>query len=42
MKVLQSAPISAFGGINFVFEDFDALGLGEFFNTELPSFAAQT
>ena len=35
MKVLQSNSISAFGGINFVFEDFNNLGLDQLFNKEL-------
>ena len=42
MKVLQSNSINAFGGINFVFEDFDKLGLGRLFNKELPKLPAQS
>ena len=42
MKVLQSNSISAFGGINFVFEDFNNLGLDRLFNKELPQLPAQS
>ena len=42
MKVLQSDSISAFGGINFVFEDFNNLGLDQLFNKELPKLPAQS
>lgn len=36
MKIQQSTQLSAFGGINFVYEDFEALGLGRFFENNLP------
>ena len=37
MKIQQSCQLNAFGGINFVYEDFEALGLGRLFEKNLPS-----
>lgn len=37
MKILKSAPINAFGGLNFVLEKFEQLGLGSFLQENLPS-----
>lgn len=42
MKLIQSDTISAFGGINFVFEDFNTLGLGSLFNSKLPVLPTQS
>ena len=42
MKIQQSTQINAFGGINFVYEDFDALGLGQLFEKNLPLLATNS
>lgn len=42
MKIQQSTQISAFGGINFVYEDFQAMGLGRLFEKNLPVLAANS
>jgi len=42
MKVVQSEGISAFGGVNFVFEDFDKLNLNNFLSKELPPLPPQS
>lgn len=42
MKVINSKHVNPFGGINFVFEEFDSLGLGGFFNQQLPALAPQS
>ena len=42
MKIIQSETISAFGGINYVFEDFNALGLDSLFNNFLPVLPPQS
>ena len=42
MKVQKSDTISAFGGINFIFEDFNSLGLDKLFINELPQLPAQS
>ncbi len=39
MKVLQSSNITPFGGINFVLEEFNRLGIDDMINTELPALA---
>jgi hypothetical protein len=36
MKILKSNEISAFGGLNFVVEEFEKLRLGQFLNGQLP------
>lgn len=42
MKVLNSSPISSFGGINFVLEEFVRLGLDKLLTAYLPALAAQS
>ena len=36
MKIQQSSQLNAFGGINFIYQDFDVLGLGDLFEENLP------
>lgn len=36
MKIQQSSQINAFGGINFVYEDFQTMGLGRLFEKHFP------
>lgn len=36
MKIQQSTQLNAFGGINFIYQDFDTLGLGDLFEQHLP------
>lgn len=42
MKVLQSKPISTFGGLNFVLEHLENQGIGDFLNQKLPELKAQS
>ncbi|PCJ01115.1 MAG: hypothetical protein COB15_01390 [Flavobacteriales bacterium] len=42
MKILNSSPISAFGGINFVYEDFDFLEIDKIFKNNLPKLSNQS
>ena len=42
MKVIKSSKISAFGGLNFVLNEFEKLDVGKFFNSELPHLATQS
>ena len=42
MKVLNSVPISSFGGLNFVLDEFERIGLGRFINSELPELPSQS
>ncbi|HLS11624.1 MAG TPA: IS1380 family transposase [Flavobacteriaceae bacterium] len=42
MKVLKSNSISAFGGLNFVIEEFDKKRLGKILNENLPKLSAQS
>ena len=42
MKIQQSTQLNAFGGINFVYEDFQALGLGGLFEKNLPLLATHS
>lgn len=42
MKILNSFPISSFGGINFVLEEFVGLGLDKLLTACLPDLAAQS
>ena len=42
MKVVESRAISAFGGMNFVFEDFNSLGLDQLFIKGLPQLPSQS
>uniref|UniRef100_UPI00404780E9 IS1380 family transposase n=1 Tax=Roseivirga sp. TaxID=1964215 RepID=UPI00404780E9 len=42
MKVVKSNHINPFGGINFVIQELDSLGLGGLLNEELPSLAPQS
>jgi hypothetical protein len=42
MKIVKSSHISPFGGLNFVVQEFDRLGLGSLLNKELPSLAKQS
>ena len=42
MKILKSQSINAFGGINFVFEYFDQLKIGNFIDSNLPILPRQS
>lgn len=42
MKVIKSKNISAFGGINFVIEEFDKQGLGKLVKEKLPALGSQS
>lgn len=42
MKILNSSPISSFGGLNFVLDNFKQLGIGSFLNQNLPEMPAQS
>lgn len=42
MKVVKSSLINPFGGINFVFEELDRLGVGNLLSAELPGLASQS
>jgi len=42
MKILLSSPISSFGGINFVLDEFNRLKLGDFIEQELPELPSQS
>jgi hypothetical protein len=42
MKIVNSVPISSFGGLNFVLEEFERIGLGRFINSELPELPSQS
>jgi len=36
MKILNSSRVSAFGGLNFVLDEFERLGIGESINNSMP------
>lgn len=42
MKILKAKSISAFGGLNFVIEEFDKKGIGKILNENLPKLGAQS
>ena len=42
MKILNSAPISCFGGLNFVLEEIEAQGVGQLLTKNMPELAAQS
>ncbi|MEM9687645.1 MAG: IS1380 family transposase, partial [Bacteroidota bacterium] len=42
MKIQQSTQLNAFGGINFVYEAFQAMGLGRLFEKALPVLSANS
>lgn len=42
MKIVNSVPISSFGGLNFVLDEFERIGLGRYINSELPKLPAQS
>lgn len=42
MKVIKSEAITPFGGLNFVFDEFEKIGLGDFINKELPNLPTQS
>ncbi len=42
MKILKSLPISPFGGLNFLLEEFDKLGLDKIIQQELPELSKQS
>jgi len=42
MKVQNSLPVSPFGGLNFVLDEFDKKGVGKFINQSMPTLAAQS
>lgn len=42
MKIVNSVPVSSFGGLNFVLDEFERIGLGRFINSELPELPPQS
>lgn len=42
MKILKSAAISSFGGLNFVINELDRKGVGDILNNHLPRLSAQS
>ena len=42
MKVLNSSPISSFGGINFVLKEFTQLGINNIIRQSLPKLSSQS
>lgn len=42
MKIVNSVPISSFGGLNFVLDEFERIGLGRYINSELPELPSQS
>ena len=42
MKVLKSSSISSFGGLNFVLEELDKLGIGQLLQRDLPKLPEQS
>ena len=42
MKILHSTPVSPFGGLNLVLEEFDRLSIGEKLAERLPELASQS
>ena len=42
MKVLKSSSISSFGGLNFVLEELDKLGISQILQHDLPKLSAQS
>jgi len=42
MKVLKSLPVSPFGGLNFVIEELDNLGIGKILQQDLPKLPTQS
>ena len=36
MKILNSSRVSAFGGLNFVLDEFERLGIGDSINNSMP------
>lgn len=42
MKVLKSSSITSFGGLNFVLEELDNLGLGQILHQSLPILSSQS
>ena len=42
MKILNSPAISSFGGINFVLEEMNKVGIGELLNKSLPKLSSQS
>jgi len=42
MKIVNSVPVSSFGGLNFVLDEFERIGLGRYINSELPELPAQS
>jgi hypothetical protein len=41
MKIVNSVPISSFGGLNFVLDEFERIGLGRYVNASLPGLPRQ-
>lgn len=41
MNVIKSSHISPFGGLNFVIEELDKIGVNRLISKELPSLSAQ-
>ena len=42
MKIINSSPITSFGGLNFVLDEFESIGLGRYINSELPGLPSQS
>lgn len=42
MKVIKSEAITPFGGLNFVFDEFEKISLGDFINKEFPTLPTQS
>ncbi len=42
MKIVNSVPISSFGGLNFVLDEFERIGLGRYINFHLPELPSQS
>lgn len=42
MKIVNSVSVSSFGGLNFVLDEFERIGLGRFINSELPELPPQS
>jgi hypothetical protein len=42
MKIINSAPISSFGGLNFVLDEFERAGLGRCISSKLPGLPPQS
>lgn len=41
MKIVNSSPVSSFGGLNFVLNEFEISGIGQLINSKLPDLPSQ-